>query len=131
MQVIPPPIATPVTSADDRDEDRGRSGSRATGRPDGPRPRLVFDDPSRTITLDGLADDDPLSPEGYQFLKAIGTGNRCGTMVPGRDITGPGLAGKKLRRVVDKLPARWKKLVTSQRGSGGGYCLTLPPRSCP
>ena len=68
----------------------------------------------------------------YQFLKAIGAGDRCGWMVSGNDITrAPGLASKKLKRVVEKLPFRWQRLVTSQRGSGGGYCLTLPPRSCP
>jgi hypothetical protein len=74
-------------------------------------PRLTFDDETRTVCLDGRADAEPLPPDVYAFLKAIGDAR---------------LRGKKLKRVLEKLPRRWQPLVTSRRG--GGYCLTLPTR---
>ena len=90
--------------------------------------RLSFEDASRTVALDGMADSAPLDPVAYQLLKALGDGGRCGSWIPRSDLVGPGLKGKKMARVICALPSRWRKLVTTRSGSGGGYCLTLPPR---
>jgi hypothetical protein len=93
-------------------------------------PRIVFDDAARTATLDGIPDDEPLPPDAYWFLKTLGDPERLGKMAPRGSFTGPGLIGQKLIRVYNKLPKRWQDLITSQRGSGGGYCLTLRPKKC-
>jgi hypothetical protein len=94
--------------------------------------RLQFDDITRTAYLDGIVDKETISPNAYQFLKAIGKGDRCGRMIAGPIVAeAPGLSGKKLSRVLDQLPNRWKKLISSRPGSGGGYCLTLPPKKSP
>lgn len=92
-----------------------------------PEPRLVFDDATRTIKLDGAADTEPLSPDVYHFLKALGDGERCGSRIPGVQIRqGPGLKSARLDQLIKKLPRRWRRLVKSKNGWGGGYCLTLP-----
>jgi hypothetical protein len=93
--------------------------------------RLVFEDSSLTILLDGCKDDPPLTPTAYWFLKTLGVPKRLGHMVPSSEITGHGLKGKKFIRVLRELPSRWRNLIKSASGSGGGYCLTLPPKSCP
>jgi hypothetical protein len=116
------PLPPPPTGDDDPSSRKAASSGQ----------RLEFDDYTRTVTLDGVPDDEQLDPDCYQFLKAVGRPGRCGTRVPGRLIAdAPGLKGKKLVRVFNKLPRRWRDLIDSQSGSGGGYCLTLPCRDVP
>lgn len=125
-------LATSVSPVTASVEPGARRADTLDGSLPAPAERLVFDDATRTIALDGVTDPAPLDPDVYQLLKGLGAGGRCGTVVSGPDITDlPGLKGKKLARIVAKLPARWKKLFVSRSGSGGGYCLTLPAKSCP
>ncbi|MBP3956852.1 hypothetical protein J8F10_16390 [Gemmata sp. G18] len=113
----------------------GTVGPHSPTRPEVPATpgsRLEFEDQSRIVSLDSVPDASSLPVDVYWFLKAIGAGERCGSMIPGSDIQSmPGLAGKKLSRIIRKLPKRWTSLVASRNGAGGGYCLTLPPKTCP
>jgi hypothetical protein len=83
---------------------------------DPPHGRLQFDDMTHTVTFDGIPSSG-LDPEAYKAFKAIMNAN--GEKVTHNRLANvPGLKGKRLDRVLKRLPPKLRRMIRTRPGSG-------------
>jgi hypothetical protein len=91
-----------------------------------PPPRLILDQESKTITLDGTPYPG-IDPVAFQIFEAIW--NADPKKVSSTTLLKlPGLRGKNISRELKKLPEDLRILV--QGAPGSGYWMELPPPTC-
>jgi hypothetical protein len=91
-----------------------------------PPPRLILDQQSKTITLNGTPYPE-IDPVAFRLFEAIWKADPQRVSSKKLFII-PGLYGKNVTRELRKLPEDLRDLVKSAGGSG--YWIELPPPSC-
>jgi hypothetical protein len=89
------------------------------------RPRLDFDDSTRTIYLDGTAFEH-IDPLAYKRFKLINAATLEGRRIPDSELPGK---GRVRRHFKNHLPRELFALLDRKGNKGGGSCLNLPLKS--